>query len=224
MMFTELNASGYGYNGAFYNAEFEDILSKIIASYRLMLSDNRTFANDENQIRDVLYLSYLNNDEVRKKIGLQRYYFDRETSEDRTVGRTDIRILTANSFLETAAYYIIECKRLDATNPNGTTGLNSKYITNGICRFISKAYSAHYRTNGMIGFLVQPLNIVQNINAINQLLKNTFKQETYTDRALEYREIVTGFDFSYCSTHSVDEDSIVLYHLMFDFSAHILQN
>jgi hypothetical protein len=30
MIFTELNASGYEYNGSFYNAEFEDVLSKII--------------------------------------------------------------------------------------------------------------------------------------------------------------------------------------------------
>jgi hypothetical protein len=223
MMFTELNASGYDHNGEFYNAEFEDILSKVIVSYHLMLSDNVLLVNDENKIRDVLYLNYLNNDVVRKNIGLLYYYFDRETSEDRSIGRTDIRILTANSFLETAAYYIIECKRLDATNLNGTTGLNSKYITNGIYRFISKSYSAHYRTNGMIGFVVQTLDINQNIGAINQLLRTDFKQANTTEE-LKSRKIISDFEFSYCSTHKAEEDYIIIYHLMLDFSKLVLQN
>lgn len=223
MIFAELNASGYAHNGEFYNAEFEDILSKVIVSYRLMLSDNVPLVNDENKIRDVLYLNYLNNDTVRKNIGLQCYYFDRETSEDRSIGRIDIRILTANTFLETAAYYIIECKRLDAINLNGTTGLNSKYITNGICRFISKSYSTHYRTNGMIGFVVQSLDINQNIGAINQLLKADFKQAN-TAEELKSRKIISDFEFSYCSIHKADEDFVILYHLMFDFSKLILQN
>lgn len=34
-MFSELNASTYKYSSAYYNAEFEYILSKIIACYYL---------------------------------------------------------------------------------------------------------------------------------------------------------------------------------------------
>jgi hypothetical protein len=219
-MFTELNASGYGYNGIFYNTEFEDILSKIIACYHLMLSDNVTLSNDENQIRDVLYLNYLNSDKIRKSVGLLSYYFDRETQEDRTSGRTDIRILTANSFIETAAYYIIECKRLDATNPNGTTGLNAEYIKNGICRFVSQTYSSHYKTNGMIGFIVEPINIDTNVVAINNLLKNNFSVAN-TIQPLTHREIVTAFSFTYYSTHNTGKDRVLLYHLMFNFSKNI---
>ncbi|HET8574163.1 MAG TPA: hypothetical protein VFL76_09855 [Edaphocola sp.] len=219
-MFTELNASGFGHNGIFYNAEFEDILSKVITCYRLMLSDKVALCNNENQIRDVLYLNYLNNDTVRKSIELQSYYFDRETQEDRTAGRTDIRILTANSFIETAAYYIIECKRLDATNPKGSTGLNAKYIENGICRFASKTYSTHYKTNGMIGFVVESLNINENVASINNLLSATFTKAN-TTQELKYRELIAGFEFSYCSTHSIGENDVLLYHLMFDFSKNI---
>lgn len=220
MMSTELNASGYEHNGIFYNAEFEDVLSKVISCYRLMLSDNVTLSNDENQIRDVLYLNYLNSDAVRKSVGLQSYYFDRETQEDRTKGRTDIRILTTNSFIETAAYYIIECKRLDAKNPNGTSGLNAKYIENGICRFASNFYSLHYKTNGVIGFVVQPININHNTASINELLKTTYTKAN-TNQELKYREIVSNFRYSYCSTHHVKGIDVVIYHLMLDFSRNI---
>jgi hypothetical protein len=220
MMFTELNSSGYQYNGIFYSAEFEDILSKIITCYNLMLADNVSLTNDENTIRDLLYLNYLNSDAVRESVGLQSYYFDRETQEDRTAGRSDIRILTANSFIETAAYYIIECKRLDAKNPNGTAGLNAKYIENGICRFASNFYSLHYKTNGMIGFIVQPININQNTDSINQLLK-TIHTSANTTQELKYLEIVSGFRYSYYSTHRVKGIDVVICHLMLDFSKNI---
>lgn len=220
MIFTEINASNYGFNEVFYNAEFEEILSKIIVCYQLMLADNVTLSNNENQIRDVLYLNYLNNDKVRKSIGLLDYYFDRETQEDRTTGRTDLRIITPNSFMETEAYYIIECKRLDTSNPNGTTGLNGRYIEKGICRFVSQTYSAHYKTNGLIGFIVEAMDINANVASLNNLLKANFTVAN-TVQELIYRGITTGFNFTYCSAHRTKKDRILLYHLMLDFSKKI---
>ena len=65
MIFSELNASRYEYNISFFNAEFENILSKVIECYNLMLIDNVKLNNDENEIRDVLYLNYLNNNSIR---------------------------------------------------------------------------------------------------------------------------------------------------------------
>jgi len=220
MMFTELNASGYNYNSIFYNAEFEDVLSKIITCYNLMRTDNVSLTNDENAIRDVLLINYLKDNPTRKKIKLTDYLFDREVPEDRSLGRTDIKIQTLNTFQDTSAYYIIECKRLDATNPNGTTGLNAKYIENGICRFASTSYSTHYKTNGMIGFVVEELDINKNVSSINNLLLTNFSKAS-TTQDLQYRKIVTDFDFSYCSCHNVTKDSVVLYHLMFDYSKQI---
>lgn len=220
MMFTELNASGYDYNGIFYNADFEEILSKIITCYNLMLTDNVSLTNDENAIRDVLLINYLKDNPTRKKIKLTDYLFDREVPEDRSLGRTDIKIQTLNTFQDTSAYYIIECKRLDATNPNGTTGLNAKYIENGICRFASFSYSSHYKTNGMIGFVVDELDINENVSSINNLISTNFSKAN-TTQDLQYRAIVDDFQFSYCSCHNVDENNVVLYHLMFDFSENI---
>jgi hypothetical protein len=220
MMFTELNASGFIYNGVFYNAEFEGILSKIIICYDLMLIDKVSLSNDENSIRDVLLINYLKDNAIRKKTSLTDYLFDREVPEDRSIGRTDIKIQTLNTFQDTSAYYIIECKRLDSTNANGSTGLNAKYIENGIYRFASKYYSIHHKVNGMIGFIVHPIDISQNVTSINSLLKTTFTNAG-TIQELKYREIVSGYDFSYCSTHSVDENIIVIYHLMLDCSKNI---
>lgn len=220
MMCTELNAAGYEYNSIFYHAEFEVILSKIIACYDLMVADKVPLTNDENAIRDVLLINYLKNNLIRKKIELTDYLFDREVPEDRSPGRTDIKIQTLDTFRDTNAYYIIECKRLDAKNPAGTTGLNAKYIKNGIYRFASATYSTHYETNGMIGFIVESLDINRNVSFINKLLATGFS-EARTTQNLQYRKLVTDFDFSYCSCHGVKGNSVVLYHLMFDLSKNI---
>jgi hypothetical protein len=216
-MFTDLNASAYVHSNIFYNAEFEELLSKIIACYNLMLTDNVSLSNDENSIRDVLLINYLNDNSVRRKIELTDYLFNREVPESKTIGRTDIKIETQNTFQNTDAYYTIECKRLGSSNAMGATGLNAKYIQNGISRFVSKTYSSHYKTNGMIGFIVETIDINKNIAAINGLLKGTAN----TTKELFKHKIVTDFHYSYCSTHDLDSDEILIYHLMFDFSKNI---
>ncbi|MDN3604571.1 hypothetical protein QWZ00_15760 [Belliella kenyensis] len=220
-MFTELNASGYEYNDIFYNAEFEDILSKIITCYNLMLADNVSLTNDENAIRDVLVNDYINNHLIKRRIDF-RYIINPEVPLALTTGRPDIKIQHPDPFLEREAYYIIECKRLDATNPNGTTGLNAKYIENGMCRFASSFYSSHYKTNGMIGFVVEELDINENVSSINKLISTNFSKAN-TTQDLQYRIIVKDFEFSYCSCHNVDENNVILYHLMFDFSENIIK-
>lgn len=58
-MFSELNASTYKYSSAYYNAEFEYILSKIIACYYLILKEKTNVCNNENKIRDIILYNYL---------------------------------------------------------------------------------------------------------------------------------------------------------------------
>lgn len=217
MMFNNLNASVFNHSNYFYNAEFEEILSKIVCCYHLMLDSNVSLTNNENEIRDVLLIQYLKNNDVRSKIGLTSYLFDREVPEDKTIGRTDIKIQTTNTFIDTNAYYIIECKRLDAVNVNGKTGLNAKYIENGICRFTSESYSTHYKINGMIGFVVETLDISNNISAINKLLQDSFSVVN-TTKNLCYKSVLPNFDYSYYSMHN----EILIYHLMLDFSKNMV--
>ncbi len=218
MMFTELDASPFSYNGDFFKREFEEILSKIVACYNLMLANNVSLSNDENKIRDCILYDYLKNQPIKVQLDLVNYLFDPELPEDK--GRIDIRIMPVNPFREDKAYFIIECKRLDANNTSGITGLNAQYISEGVNRFVSKKYSSYYKTNGMIGFIVEKLDIEKNRQAINSLLTNEFKHIT-TTQVLTQKIIATGFDFSYYSTHNTATDELTIYHLMFDFSKNI---
>lgn len=215
MMFTELEASGFSHKGTFYIGEFETLLSKVVSCYNLMLSASHILANDENEIRDILLISYLKDTKVRQSLQLEDFLFDREVPEDATIGRTDIKIQTLNTFKDTSAYYILECKRLDSTNTEGTTGLNAKYIEKGICRFTTNYYSSSYRVNGMIGFIVDKVHIHENIGKINTLL-DSFKQANSVIK-LSRANFIDGFEYHYQSKHlNTDQKEIVLCHLMLD--------
>jgi hypothetical protein len=215
-MFGELNASQFKHRSNFYGSEFESLLSKIIVCYEKMSAHITSLPNKENEIRDVLLIDYLNDNKIRNEIGLKNYLFDPEVPEGNE-GRTDIKIQTKNTFEDTAAYYIIECKRLDTKSKNWEKSLNSEYVNEGIARFVSKKYSTYYKVNGMIGFIVEAMDINENIIAINSLLNGNLN----TSQVLHYHEIAPNFDFSYRSTHNLDKGEIAIYHLMFDFSQQI---
>ncbi|SHO61379.1 hypothetical protein [Algoriphagus zhangzhouensis] len=220
-MFGRLDASSFSGSIPFYQGEFEIILSKITACYHLMLSDGVQVPNDENGIRDSLLIDYLQNNDIRKQLDMIWWNFDREVPESTTVGRTDIKVKPLNPFIDHEAYYIIECKRLDSVNTTGATGLNAKYIENGIIRFVTKQYSSYYQVNGMIGFVVAPLDIHSNIDCINKLLETSFTFVT-TSKKISRAYFIKHFEYQYTSSH-LDKDNVGLeiYHLMFDFSKQI---
>ncbi|HVW94846.1 MAG TPA: hypothetical protein VHA56_02595 [Mucilaginibacter sp.] len=217
-MFATLNASGYTYNKVFYHAEFEKILANVVTCYNQMLVDGVKLENNENKIRDVLLYRYLKCQKFKEKIGITDYLFDPELPEDS--GRIDIRVMPVNPFINDKAYYIIECKRINAVNTGGTTGLNAQYISEGINRFVSEKYSSYFKVNGMIGFVVEPMDLTENIKSINDLLSNNFPQLN-TTMTLTQRELLCGFGYSYCSTHTCSKGDLTIYHLMLDFSNNI---
>ena len=136
-MYNRIDAVPFTPSLEIYEKEFENILIGITVCYHIMLKDNVTMPNDENKIRDTLRNNYLNNRQIRDQIGFTgKYNVDREVPEDNDMGRVDIKIITQNTLTEPEAYYIIECKRLDNQNLTGVSGLNAKYITDGIKRFI----------------------------------------------------------------------------------------
>lgn len=219
MDFDTLNASSFEFNEIFYNSVFEGILTKVVFCYQRMLSDKVVLKNDENSIRDCILYSYLKKETFKKQYGLTNYLFDAELPEN--TGRIDIRIMPINPFICDKAYYVIECKRLDVKNPNGTSGLNSQYISEGINRFVSEKYSSYYGTNGMIGFIVQKMDIHANIASINNLLQNNFIN-CNTTKALQPKDIgLENFKYCYCSKHGQSGNDILIYHLMLDFSMNI---
>ena len=207
----------------FYIAEFEIILTKIVYCYKMMIDNGDTVPNHEEKIRDVLYIRYLNNNEVRNKISLN-YNIDCEPAEytnGELSGYIDLKIYSRNSLTDTSAYYIIECKRLDNQNLNGTSGLNAEYIKNGIMRFVSGKYSTNKYLNGVIGFVVERLDIDSNISNINKLLREKFSG-TNTVTYLTFINFIKDFKYQYYSIHKdTGNKKIKLYHLMFDYSKNI---
>ena len=59
----------------------------------------------------------------------------------------------------------------------------------GIKRFTIDQYSAYYGVNGMIGFVIEKMNIDNNINNINQLLENQSPQIT-TIKKLQFIRLI----------------------------------
>lgn len=221
-MLSKLDPSAFLESTNFKDTELQDILTKMVSCYRLMLSNNVRVVNKENQIRDELLINYLKNNKIRNQLQLTAYLFDKEVPEDNTKGRTDIKVQTMNTFLDTSAYYIIECKRLDSQNLKGKTGLNAEYIKNGIMRFVSGPYSTNKYLNGMIGFVVELMDIFGNINNINTLLNNQFTYSN-TITKLTATDFIQDFEHLYYSIHKRknNKGNIKLYHLMLDFSANM---
>lgn len=226
----ELDASIYSFSQDIYRGEFEILLSKFVICYQMMKTEHPALPRNENGIRDVLYLKYLKNNEKRKSIGLNDYLFERESPEDHCIGRTDIKVQSQRTFTQQEDYYIIECKLIENANLTGISGLNAKYIANGICRFTSGYYhTSSDNVNGIIGFVVDKMDIDKNIENINRLmtieLKNSDKEVVYPNvvQSLQRSTFIPTFDYQYTSTHLIQETSreITLYHLMFDCSNNI---
>ena len=213
-----LSAFAFQYRKEPYELEFEKILAGIVACYKMMIKDNVSVPNDENRIRDILLLKYLKKRVIKDKVKLKHYRFDRESPEDTTKGRVDIRIISKNDFEIDEAFYVIECKRLNNKNFIGTSGLNWKYIDEGMMRFVGRKYSTYYGVNGMIGFVVEKMDISGNITNINTLLGKSFPKAN-TKRELTAKHFIDKFKYQYYSEHKdVKNIHLILYHLMFDFS------
>lgn len=215
----DLNASRFSYSDQCYTNTFETILSNITLCYlKLRNKNTQVPLNDENGIRDTLLNDYLKNTSIKNEFDLSDYLFDKETSESLTTGRVDIRIMPIkNNFVSDEAYYIIECKRLDNKARRGTSGLNAKYIEDGIQRFTSGFYSSFYKTNAMMGFVVESMDIHENIDDINYLLENNFRHISLIS-LITKENFIKNYEFHYSSRHQTEKGFIKLYHLMFDFS------
>lgn len=221
-MFNNLDASNFSGSIPFYDINFEDILSKITVCYKMMISDKVSLENHENKIRTFLLKNYLRNNAIRESVGFvdSEIHFEKEIDEDHSIGRTDLKVISRNTFIKQEAYYIIECKVLKDKNTEGQKGLNAKYIYNGIYRFTSNYYSSFYRENAMIGFIVEKLDIHKNIENINLLLQSN--KTINTTREITKSSFIENFEYHYDSEHlDSDNQKLKIYHLMFDFNKNI---
>ncbi|WP_264565864.1 hypothetical protein [Flavobacterium sp. N3904] len=205
----KLDASNFKFLDFYKDEVFEFILNQIYNCYNKMLCDYTTIDNNENLIRNGLYKNYLENNLIREELGLTPYLFDTEVElfnddNDSVKGRTDIKVYNAiERTKNTNAYYIIECKRIDGSNE-----LNKKYIENGINRFVeNEKYPSFKKVNGMIGFVVNSIDIEKNTKCFSDL---------------KFHQFINDYKYSYVSNHTTTKsNNLTLYHLMLDFSSKI---
>lgn len=194
-----------------------EIIDKILGCCNIMIEDCVTngdkIKNDEEEIRDYLLENYLDNNLIRRKVGLTKFLFQAEVREKKPSsqkhGNVDIKILICpNSFEDTKAYFVIECKRID-----GSSTLNNKYISEGVCRFVSPtAYYTTYRNrNIMFGFIVKNIDITNNVEKIN-LIQKSRTELTITE------DFTKKLDNIYTSKYKYNTKDIMLYHIFHDFS------
>lgn len=215
----------FEYTQDYVDTEFCKVCRGCIMVYNSIIKSQFILTNDENLIRDE-FMKYLKNPQYRRShTPLNEFHFEKEVPE--YTGRADIKVMPRNGFEDDYAYYIIECKRLDNINTSGITGLNAEYIKNGICRFVTGFYSTYNDRCGMLGFVVDKMDIHNNTcGNINGLMSQTMTN----DKGIEVNANVTipltniimdnSFYYSYISehTHESEKRRITIYHLMFDFS------
>ncbi len=204
-------------NESLVDAILMEIIDKILSCCNIMVDDcvanGDKVRNDEEEIRDYLLENYLANNSVRRKVGLTRFLFQAEVRErklgSQKYGNIDIKILIQpNSFEDTRAYFVIECKRID-----GSSILNKKYIDDGVYRFVGPTayYTTYENRNIMFGFIVKKIDVIDNVGKINLIQRSKTELSIIEDFTKKLNNVYTG-KYKYC------HNDITLYHIFHDFS------
>jgi hypothetical protein len=204
-----LQAKQFNFRKDEYNDKFLKLLNKIYQNYEQIINDNIQVPKNENRIRDILVDDYLSKN-------VKDYIFMKE--EQNNLGRVDI-LIRDNIGIEKPDF-IIECKLLDNRNVEGTEGLNAKYIKNGIYRFLTEHYYSYnnFYVNAMIGFVVENIDIIENIKNINYLSKKLLNNLVDITKQIEPINKNT-----YRSEYLTKNNKrFVIYHQMMDFSDNII--
>jgi hypothetical protein len=198
---------------------FEDLLSKMLNCCERMCCDykekDEKLENNERKIQDALYINYLDDDDILEEMGLDNFRFNIEVPEnysgDSFIGRLDFKIYGINSFKKRNEYYSVECKRID-----GTGGLNNKYVTEGINRFISipPKYPLPLKAGAMLGFVVRNVDICSNFDSIHLIQSELLNSECNVS---DYSILLSDKMFENYYQFSSGEN-IKMYHCFWNFS------
>lgn len=203
-----MNVQKFIFRKIYLERDLKYILYCIYWCYLKIIESESIIINKENDIRD-LFVSdkYLNNHSIKENLGIGQYLFDKEIQTDD--GRVDIRVLDMIQIMDGVynPHYYIECKRIDDEISHYSNSLNNKYINEGINRFVNEKYPTYLEANGMLGFVVKSIDIIENTKKIT---------------GLEPFSFIENFRYSYKSSHITSSNkNITLYHLMLDFSSRI---
>lgn len=202
----------------------KDVLSKVLVCCEMMQNDcmahSITLNNLEEDIRDYLFVNYLNCDDIMEQVGLSEFRFFSEVPENyknsKPKGRTDLQVISMNMFKYRKKYFTIECKRID-----GSKLLNRYYIENGIKRFVlpNPLYPSAFATNCMFGFVVKNIDIDANTQKISKLQTDEYK-DIGSKANFSYAGISDKHKYTYEAEYFVEDAlDILLYHVFFDFSS-----
>lgn len=206
------------------NNIYEDIINFIFISLEKMrenlLAENKNIKNDEEKIRTHLLEHYLKNEQFKEKYFDDLYLlFDAEVAEgydltsEEYIGRVDIKVYSINTIINPKDYYIIECKRID-----GSSTLNRKFITEGICRFIlnKPKYSSYNKKNIMLGFVVKNIDIEINTARINEIQSEI--EDIHICEKLERLKKEKEEYYLYRNKYKCGDKKIELSHLFYNLS------
>ena len=208
-----LDASGFLPAKTTARMEFIALLEGFVKIYDIIIASGVTLPNNEEAIRDE-FLKHIKDARIANNIGPFKYYStDAEPKENRA-GYLDLKITPRRPGADPMEYFSIECKRLDDKKQRGKSGLNAKYVKDGLDRYRKGKYSVYHNINGMFGFIVADINIHDNVQCINGFLASK--------EHLKQTHDVNSFDFAYLSKHeSMGQKTFELYHLMFNFASRI---
>lgn len=206
------------------NNIYEDMINFIFISLEKMrenlLAENKNIKNDEEKIRTHLLEHYLKNEQFKEKYFDDLYLlFDAEVAEgydltsEEYIGRVDIKVYSINTIINPKDYYIIECKRID-----GSSTLNRKFITEGICRFIlnKPKYSSYNKKNIMLGFVVKNIDIEINTARINEIQSEI--EDIHICEKLERLKKEKEEYYLYRNKYKCGDKKIELSHLFYNLS------
>lgn len=203
---------------ALYRTDFDKIVAYILYICDLMVEDhennNLKLPNDENKIRSIMLEEYMN--KHKNECGMLGYRFEPEVLENyagagKYKGRVDIRILLKSDFEKEDAYYIVECKRID-----GTSGMNKKYVKEGIARFITQKYSSYYGRNIMLGFVVKKIDVASNTKLIEEI-QNADSNEHMRGK---FELLSSGrWAQNYKCLYRIESGEVELRHIFSDYSS-----
>lgn len=208
----------------------------IIFCYKKLLSEKKVYSKkyileytniqEENYYRDRLLYDFIHKckEEYKEKYqvnynAISNFLFLAEVQtlydKDKSSSRSDIFIVNLHNNLlgsrpPEQVYFEFECKKL------GNNALNTKYINEGIKRFLSRNYETLFNFTGMIGFILEN-EVKQIVSYINEKLN----KENENLRTIEYLSnfpLNDYFSDSYYSKHEdLNNDSLIFLHLLLDF-------
>jgi len=181
--------------------EIEELCFKsLIDSYRRVKQIEGIESLNENRIRDEFVV------DLEKKNELIRHAIDNHiiivipenwdaVKRRRADIRFDLSIIRRN--------LIFECKRLQSAE--------SRYLDDGLVRFIRLEYSEQEDDAGMLGFVIKPKNLIDVISGIKAKVC-----QFHFLRLIDKQ--VLGWPYSFQSLHvRIDSRKILICHLFFEF-------